>query len=344
MGHVAQVNQPRAMLATPHPAATGGSGLAIIQLAGNAAEVERVLAGLGAASIKAGHPVLRSIAAIDHAVVIRWSPTLAQIMPHGGEAVVNGILGAMRDAGCAIDQRPLAALGSSLQEARELYPEACDDIEALALLAIARAASPLAADVLMRQAALWRDASLRPCTPEEARALDRLLAPPTVVLIGPPNVGKSTLTNAMARRRVSIVADEPGTTRDHIGVTLDLAGLCIRWVDAPGIRDTTDEIELAAQAIASRVAASADLILLCGDAVSGFVSDKSLIPARAATLRIGLRADRGAITGCDVATSAMQGHGLAELTMAVREALLPTATIQADARWRFHPALDAATR
>jgi hypothetical protein len=341
------------MLVTPHPAATGGSGLSIIHLTGDAAPLESVLERIGAGAIAPARPVLRTIAAIDRAVVVRWSPTCIQIMPHGGEAVVSGILDALRRAGCAIDDFSLPLLGRtglqpvstpSVSVARALYPEAHDDIEALALFTLACAASPLAAEVLMRQAPLWRDPRARECTPEEARSLARLLTPPTVVLIGPPNVGKSTLTNAMARRRVSIVADDPGTTRDHVGVTLDLAGLCIRWIDAPGIRGTSDDIELAAQNIAGRVAATADLILLCGDAQVGFVPDTAFTPAGAATLRIGLRADRGPIAGCDVITSAMQGHGLIELAAKVREALVPAATLRANARWRFHPALPTGPR
>jgi hypothetical protein len=337
------------MLVTPHPAATGGSGLSIIHLTGDAAQLESVLERIGAGAIDHARPVLRTIAAIDRAVVVRWSPTCIQIMPHGGEAVVSGILDALRRAGCAIDDFSLPLLGrtglqpvstpSTASDTRALYPEAHDDIEALALFTLACAASPLAAETLMRQAPLWRDPRARECTPEEARSLARLLTPPTVVLIGPPNVGKSTLTNAMARRRVSIVADDPGTTRDHVGVTLDLAGLCIRWIDAPGIRGTSDDIELAAQTIARRVAATADLILLCGDAQLGFVPDAAFTPAGAATLRIGLRADRGLIAGCDVATSAMQSQGLIELADAVRETLVPAAALRANARWRFHAGL-----
>jgi len=64
-----------------------------------------------------------------------------------------------------------------------------------------------------------------------------------VLLSGPPNSGKSTLLNALAKRDVAIVADRPGTTRDLIEVKLDLKGLPVLVVDSAGIRDAADEIE-----------------------------------------------------------------------------------------------------
>ncbi|MBM3636604.1 MAG: tRNA uridine-5-carboxymethylaminomethyl(34) synthesis GTPase MnmE [Alphaproteobacteria bacterium] len=64
-----------------------------------------------------------------------------------------------------------------------------------------------------------------------------------VLLSGPPNSGKSTLLNALAKRDVAIVADRPGTTRDLIEVKLDLKGLPVLVIDSAGIRDAADEIE-----------------------------------------------------------------------------------------------------
>ena len=66
----------------------------------------------------------------------------------------------------------------------------------------------------------------------------------TVVLAGPPNAGKSTLLNALARRDVAIVSAIPGTTRDAIEVRCDLCGLPVTFVDTAGLRDTSDPIEM----------------------------------------------------------------------------------------------------
>ncbi|HEY8564857.1 MAG TPA: tRNA uridine-5-carboxymethylaminomethyl(34) synthesis GTPase MnmE [Beijerinckiaceae bacterium] len=65
----------------------------------------------------------------------------------------------------------------------------------------------------------------------------------TVVLAGPPNAGKSTLLNALARREVAIVSDVPGTTRDAIEVRCDLDGLPVTLVDTAGLRDSLDPVE-----------------------------------------------------------------------------------------------------
>ncbi|MEW5963158.1 MAG: tRNA uridine-5-carboxymethylaminomethyl(34) synthesis GTPase MnmE [Pseudomonadota bacterium] len=65
----------------------------------------------------------------------------------------------------------------------------------------------------------------------------------TIVLAGPPNVGKSSLLNALARRDVAIVSTEAGTTRDAIEVHLDLAGLPVIVTDTAGLRDTEAAVE-----------------------------------------------------------------------------------------------------
>ena len=66
-----------------------------------------------------------------------------------------------------------------------------------------------------------------------------------VVLAGPPNAGKSTLLNALAKRDVAIVSAVPGTTRDAIEVRCDLGGLPVTFVDTAGLRASADPIEQA---------------------------------------------------------------------------------------------------
>ena len=94
-----------------------------------------------------------------------------------------------------------------------------------------------------------------------AGAAERLREGFTVVIAGPPNVGKSTLMNALAGREVAITSPIPGTTRDLIEVFLDLRGYPVTLVDTAGVRDSDDPIEQEGVARARRRAESADLTL-----------------------------------------------------------------------------------
>jgi len=82
-----------------------------------------------------------------------------------------------------------------------------------------------------------------------------------IVLTGPPNVGKSSLLNAMAQRDVAIVSPEPGTTRDVIDVHLDLGGYPVEVTDTAGIRDAESAVEQEGVRRARGRADNADLVL-----------------------------------------------------------------------------------
>lgn len=86
-----------------------------------------------------------------------------------------------------------------------------------------------------------------------------------VAIIGPPNAGKSSLLNALARRDAAIVTDQPGTTRDTIEVPLDLASLPVTLIDTAGLRDTACAIEAEGVARAQRAAEAADIVLALAD-------------------------------------------------------------------------------
>jgi tRNA modification GTPase len=83
----------------------------------------------------------------------------------------------------------------------------------------------------------------------------------TIVIAGPPNAGKSTLLNALARRDVAIVSEIAGTTRDALEVALDLDGFRVTMIDTAGLRATEDRIEQIGVDRAVARAKAADLVL-----------------------------------------------------------------------------------
>ena len=216
---------------------------------------------------------LVNLADLDEGLAVRLDDHTAQLMPHGGPRVVEKLIERLTDLGVRYDPAPDPA---------RLYPEAASPIEADVLHAIATAASPAAIDPLADQPSRWLDVVVGEASPcaamtdearrsllDDAAVLDRLIAPPTVVLVGPPNAGKSTLTNRLLGESASVVSDLPGTTRDWVGAAVELASgeagvarIAVRWLDTPGLRDAGDDaVEARAIAAARAVMATADVVL-----------------------------------------------------------------------------------
>ena len=95
----------------------------------------------------------------------------------------------------------------------------------------------------------------------EGRRGERMREGLVVAIAGPPNAGKSTLLNRIARRDVAIVSPHAGTTRDVIEVHLDLDGFPVTLLDTAGIREAIDPVEQEGVARARARAAEADLVL-----------------------------------------------------------------------------------
>ncbi len=127
----------------------------------------------------------------------------------------------------------------------------------------------------------------RSAAPLADRSGERLREGLTVVLAGPPNAGKSTLLNALARRDVAIVSPIAGTTRDVIEVHCDLGGLPVVIVDTAGLRDSGDLIEQEGVSRARARAQDADLVLWLVPPEG----EEGAPPAARRLLRVGTKAD-----------------------------------------------------
>ncbi len=113
---------------------------------------------------------------------------------------------------------------------------------------------------------------------DDAHRGERLRAGASVVILGPPNVGKSSLLNALSRREAAIVAAEAGTTRDVIEVAFDLGGYPASLVDTAGLRTAGNAIEAEGVRRALARAAAADLRLLVIEAAAWPTIPEDLAP------------------------------------------------------------------
>src|SRR5258706_534544 len=164
-----------------------------------------------------------------------------------------------------------------------------------------------------------------------------------VVLIGQPNVGKSSLLNRLAQDEVAIVTEIPGTTRDPLRHELIIEGVPVHVVDTAGLRDATDAVEKIGIQRAWREIDQADLALLIVDATVG-ITDADLrilseLPARLKKIIIFNKiditkrspAEIQAASGIEVWLSAKTGQGLDLL----RNALLRSVGWQSTAEGNF---------
>lgn len=178
------------------------------------------------------------------------------------------------------------------------------------------------------------------------------------VLIGEPNVGKSSLLNRLAGEEVAIVTEVPGTTRDAVREQIDIDGLPVHIIDTAGLRETTDAVERIGISRTWALIEKADLALLVSDA--GQQNDSAnraiidRLPAGLARIRVNNKIDlarRKAArehTGSEerVWVSAKTGEGLALLKQAIwdQAGWHPSGEGVFTARTRHIEALQAAQR
>lgn len=143
-----------------------------------------------------------------------------------------------------------------------------------------------------------------------------------IVLVGQPNVGKSSLLNQLSGEDIALVSDIPGTTRDVIRQSIQLNGVPLHIIDTAGLRDAQDQIEQMGIARTHGAVKKADAILLVLDASKGISPEEEKImvslPTDVPVLRIfnkiDLSGNKAAVeegsTGCDIYLSAKTGAGL----------------------------------
>ncbi len=143
-----------------------------------------------------------------------------------------------------------------------------------------------------------------------------------VVIAGPPNAGKSSLMNALAKREVAIVTDIAGTTRDVLHVDLNIEGFAVKLYDTAGLRETDEVVEREGIRRALRTVADADLVLSLAEIGGSPQLNFPGFSGKVAT--VGTKADlhRDADNGIyDVRISSTTGAGLTELHHLLRQDL-----------------------
>ena len=176
-----------------------------------------------------------------------------------------------------------------------------------------------------------------------------------VVIAGPPNVGKSSLFNALLGRSRAIVTEIPGTTRDALEAVVDSGKWPLRLVDTAGLRETGDRIERLGIEVSERYLAAAHVVLVCAEQPETLPETESLVGrlTKAAIIPVRTKADLVAkgeelsAPAHGVAVSAETGSGLRELVEAIdtvisenQALVIPDSPILTSARQR--KALEAA--
>jgi len=277
----ASSDSDRVYLATPP--GRGGIAVIVVRGPGAVARVEPLLrsrhdAALGnlpEGRLLCGH-IVEGETVLDEVLVRverHGHETSVEIDCHGGpvpcEAIIAALCrrGAVRtDWEAALAHEP--ELGPISREAMRLLPRAITVRTAAALMDQYTGALARSVRLIVEQVG-------RGDTPSASESLRSLLAtantglhltePWRVVVAGRPNVGKSTLVNALVGATRSIVSSEPGTTRDVLGQEIAVDGWPVCLTDTAGLHQTDDPIDRAAVVLAREAVAHADLLLLVLD-------------------------------------------------------------------------------
>ena len=202
-------------------------------------------------------------------IIVRTSESTFEIQCHGGRVAIDRILVDLRHAGAteelAEDAQSPFMIREKIQREVELrLPTACS--RKIAGLVLAQTTNSLCDDLTeMTLATAESDSviAIRQRLKRWQDVADHLAEPWRVVLAGAPNVGKSSLLNAIAGMERSIVFDQPGTTRDIVEVDTVIDGWSFRFVDTAGIRMAGAAGEIEAIGIQQSHLAASQCDVLC---------------------------------------------------------------------------------
>ncbi|MCP4572717.1 MAG: tRNA uridine-5-carboxymethylaminomethyl(34) synthesis GTPase MnmE [bacterium] len=283
------------------PASYTGEDTVEFQCHGGPAVVRRALAACrqaGAEPASAGDFTRRAF--LNGRLTLDQAEAVADLVGAGSDqaarAALRQLRGGLDDQLRQLEQ-PLLELLARLEGSFEFLDEEEVDVPSAEAAGIVRAASARMDELLAMAPAgrLLRDGV-------------------QVVLVGPPNVGKSSLFNALVGDERAIVDEEPGTTRDVVSARVEHDGLTYVFHDTAGLREEGGRIEHKGMDRTRREAAGADVMLALRDVSRP--GSGGLLPAdvRAPVLVVGTKADLGETsTTVDVITSSVDGRGLDEL-------------------------------
>jgi tRNA modification GTPase len=279
----------------------------------------------------------------EELIVCRRGEQQIEIHCHGGAAAVRGVIDQLVERGCRH-----ISWQSWLQDSLP------NPLRAAAQVALADAPTARTAAILLDQyhgalrgaiqtiaaaigAADWGRAADIVAGVLQYRDLGlHLTTPWHVVLAGPPNVGKSSLINALAGFQRAIVSPQPGTTRDVVTLGTAIDGWPVQLADTAGLRAAQDELESAGVALANAALSTADLVVIVSDA-SGNVHACEEVTNRLSPMARVIHArnkidllppserrleseNRDAVL-----VSALTGEGIAGLVAAIAGVLVPAA-------------------
>lgn len=270
----------------------------------------------------------------EELVVCRLDQTTIEIHCHGGEAAVKRILADLSDAGCEIVE-----WNQSTVIAQDLLEVECLDV-------LSRTSTWRTTRIALEQSQGLLKSAFQQLQKIEfenhqrfQEAVDQLLKwshfglhlsqPWNVVLTGRPNVGKSSLINALLGYQRAIVFDQPGTTRDVVTGETAFEGWPVLFADTAGIRDDASPLEAAGIALARQQLASADLSLVLIDlSQPPTEEDIRLIAQWPQSLLIAHKCDLPDRWGekkpdTAISVSSVTGHGLKELQQQIIQRLIP---------------------
>jgi tRNA modification GTPase len=150
-----------------------------------------------------------------------------------------------------------------------------------------------------------------------------------VVLVGAPNVGKSSLFNALLGEARAIVTEIPGTTRDAIEAVLDLPGWPLRLVDTAGLRETGDTVERLGIEVSERYLSRAAVVLACADSAETLAAVEQAVRGKATGEVVTVATKSDLVSNryefsAEARVSARTGRGLAELLALVETRIAST--------------------